>query len=163
MTYCNKGFTLVEVIIYSGIIGIFMLGFVSYTLVIFAISNKAYAVGEVQANTRLVFDVLKDDIHNCRTVVTPERGGSSDELEIELPGGENIQFSLQEGVLYRGTVALTTDEVEIENLEFINAAYEGNIENVSINLKLKYREAGSVGYGATETLSTTISSSYLSN
>ncbi len=58
----NKGFTLVELIIYIAIISIVVVGFITFTLSIINSRNKNYVVQEVQANTRTAFKLISQEI-----------------------------------------------------------------------------------------------------
>ena len=64
----QNGFTLVETLIYLGIIGSVMTSFLYFGVSIFDYRNKSYAVQEVQANERMALNLISQKIRGAKDI-----------------------------------------------------------------------------------------------
>lgn len=159
----NKGFTLIEVLIYITIIGIVVSGFIVFALSINSSRAKTYVVQEVQANARVALDLISQKIRLADDVVIPTEGNSGSSLEIDMPGPDpNLTFSVTGGVLgiaegVGDPTPITSDEVDVSNLNFTNLAESGERDNIRVEITVEYRNPESVEYEYSQSLQTAVS------
>ncbi len=159
----NKGFTLVELIIYIAIIGLMVVSFATFSIAISDSREKSYVVSEVHHNLRDPFTLMTKRARFASSVVTPTAGNSSTTLELDMPGASpNLTFkviddilTVQEGV---GTpVAVTSDEVQVTELAFTNYASPGLRSNLKIEYTVEYaHEDGDPIYTYDKSIETTV-------
>ncbi len=109
-----RGFTLIELIIYIGIVSAILLVAVNFGWEIIYGNVKAQAFREVQQNTRFAME----------------------KISRALEDGQNPSiFTVTNNVLYQNTVALTADRVKVTNLQItsITNAYKINLTIEHIN------------------------------
>ena len=74
----TKAFTLVETIIYIALLSVILIGFISFIMSISSAKEKSYVVQEVNANGRMVLNILTQKIKSAKSIKTPSFGNSSD-------------------------------------------------------------------------------------
>lgn len=159
----KKGFTLIEILIYTAIIGIILTSFVAFSVSIANVRNKTYVVQEVQANSRLALDIISQKIRQAVVVITPAEGGSGASLELDMPDpNPNLIFNLSGGVLNMTegagpAASLTSNEVYVYNLVFTNMAQGGKRANVKIDISIRYNSASDVEYTFSQDVRTAVS------
>jgi len=145
----GKGFTLIELLIYVSVLVLIILAAGSLFLSASRSSRKAKAARETIDNTRRAIEVMTHEIREAKSIYTPTSVLSSSDGQLSLettkycPGGEittYIDFYLCEQRLClkkesQNPVALTSDRVEIENLEF----YQVATSSIQISLKVNYK------------------------
>ena len=131
-----NGFTLVETIIYTALIGITLTGFVIFALTIAGAKVKNDAMREVNANANTALDYLSRKVKSAGSVVSPVKGDSGDELVLAMPDGEIVAIGAADGILTEeigGNPAnITSPGVVISNLSFTNLSGAGEEDNVRI-------------------------------
>jgi len=150
----NKGFTLIEVLIYIAIIGIVITSFVTFALSIGNSRSQTYVVQEVHANARTALDLISQKIRSADDVVSPTEGNSESSLELSNP---NLTFSVSNGVLNIGSTAITSDEVNVSSVSFTNLAPLGERDNIRVQMTVECRGDGSKEYEYSQSLQTAIS------
>lgn len=159
----NRGFTLIEVLIYIVIIGLVVSGFIVFALSINNSRAKTYVVQEVQANARIALDLIGQKIRLAEDVVNPSEGNSASSLELDISDtDDNLVFNVIDDVLNitdgaADPVAITSDEVKVSNLSFINLAQTGERDNIRIEITVEYANPESKEYEYSQTLQTAIS------
>ena len=165
----KKGFTLIETIIYVGIIGLILSGFISFSVVIADSRNKNYVTQEVQANFRSAFDLITKKIKEADSINVGASTFNSDPGVLSLAmddAGENptiINLSQDDGVLQikEGSsepVAIVSDEIRVTNLVFTNLSTASPRENVRIELTLEFNnQASDVEFNYSESFQTAVS------
>lgn len=110
----SKGFTLIELIIYIGIVVVVLLVAVNFSWEIIYGNVKAQSWREVQQNTRFAMEKISQALEN----------------------GQNPSiFTVTNNILYQNAVALTADRVKVTNLQItsITNAYKINLTIEHIN------------------------------
>lgn len=159
----KKGFTLIELIIYIGIIGIVISGFVGYSLSVSGVRSKNYSAVTVQANARVVLQMMSRKIREAQSVASPLAAATSTQLVLRMSSVATTTFSNIDGILYMketglATTTLTDNEIEIDNLLFTNLAPTGERANIQIDLGIKYRvTAGDTQFGYGKSYRTAVS------
>jgi len=140
----NKGFTLVELIIYIAIIGLIVTGFATFSIAISNNREKSYVVSEVHANLRDAYSLVTKRIRFASSIVTPSSGNSSTTLELDMPGANpNLIFKVIDNILTiqegaGSPVALTSDEVNFSEFTLTNYAGVGRRDNLKIEMTVEY-------------------------
>lgn len=140
----NKGFTLVETLIYTALIGIVLTGFVSLALNISAIKSKQMVMAEVNTNTRQFKQFLTRQIREADSVISPLSGATSSSLVLLMPNAVTRQISVvgsRISIQDDGgeIMPLTNSRIAVNGLMFTNY----NSENVKVNFNLGYQDSGS--------------------
>lgn len=156
-----QGFTLVEVLIYVGIIGMVVFSFVSFSLSVSRSHNKAFAVQEVGAGSRFALSQIKREIRRAEGVISPGAGSSSDTLILDRPDPkEDLSFEVQDGSLgtRRGVGTfnpLVSNKVRFSNISFTNLGPDKNNRIINIKFQLEYNNnAGSSDFDFSQKIRT---------
>ena len=163
-----KGFTLVETLIYIAIIGGVIVAFVSFALSISDSRNKTYVIQEVQANARLALGVITQKIQasNGLNASSSIFGVDPGVLSLSMASSSLnptlISLSADDGILQitegvNMPVFLTSDEIRITNLVFINLTASSTRENVKIDLTASFASSSSVIFQGEQSLQTSVS------
>jgi len=124
------GFTFVETLIYTALIGLVISGFVSFSFVIVGLKNKNQIVREINDNLRETQNFIVHEIKEADAIISPTAGNASSSLVLAMPGGVEKIFLVESGVLKvvpAGGVeqSLTVNEVRVSDLNFANLANTG--------------------------------------
>lgn len=164
----NKGFTLVEMLIYMAIIGLVVVGFVNFSLSISSSRDKTYVVQEVQANSRLAFNLISQKIKLSTGVNTTTSTFLTDPGVLSLVMASStinptiINLDQDDGILQitegvADPIAITSNEVKVTNLVFTNLTSDDNRENIKINFTIEY-QGDSAEYNYSQDVQTSVTS-----
>ncbi|MDP2864354.1 MAG: prepilin-type N-terminal cleavage/methylation domain-containing protein [bacterium] len=143
-------FTLVEILIYIAVLVIIVLVVSAFLTWSIRSNTKARAMREVSDNARRVIEIMSYEVRGAKSIYTPT--STSTQLSLEtthyLPLGETstyIDFFLcgdASTILClkkesQNSIALTSDRIEVNNLEFILIAT--TTPSVQINLGINYK------------------------
>lgn len=141
----NRGFTLVEILIYLGIIGTIATSLIFFSFSVSDARSKTYAVSEVNANARVVTEILSSYIYHAEDVLEPLPGFSSNVLVLMMPAPQPpVTISLVDGVLYfledGGTpMELTAETTRVAGpIEFLNLSKAGERDNIRFSFTLEF-------------------------
>jgi len=149
----QKGFTLVELIIYLAIVSIILVT-ISYLIIdIFSSQTRTYSKEEVNQNLRFIVNYLVKDIKAAEGIGNL----TADILLLNMPG-DDVTYSLNSGsktitrqLGTNPTTELNSDQVEVLG-SFSNLSYQGRNKNVGVNLIISYKNPGNLpDYGASST------------
>lgn len=164
----NKGFTLIEVLIYMAILGLVVSGFVSFSLSISDSRNKNYVIQEVQANGRLALELISQKILSSNGVNIGLSTFDSDPGILSLSmfnGSKNptlINLNQDDGILQitegsDNSIYITSDEVKITNLVFTDLTSTSEKASIRIQITIKYDNQGdNVNYEYSQSLQTAV-------
>lgn len=142
-----QGFTLIEVIIYIGILGLTMTAMVFFALAVGNERDKAYSASEVSANTFEVLDQIKTLVHEARSINDSASIWDNDQGQLALFLGDNqtspVTISLVNGQvsLQYGTtlpVLISTRAVSVSRLKFSKLSDH----QVALDLLINYGALG---------------------
>jgi type II secretory pathway pseudopilin PulG len=157
----SRGFTLIETIIYTALVGIVITGFITFALLILGLSNKNYVIGEVNANARTAINLISQKIKQAEEIVSPAQSVASSTLILQMPNERLLTISVSDNVLTLdedgSVVYITSDEVAVTDLSFINLANVGQNDNIKITFNISYNNAGSMEYNYQQSLQTAVS------
>ncbi len=141
----KNAFTLIELLIYLGIVSGLLVVAGAFTWSIIKGSVKSSCVREVQQNGRLAMEIVTREIKAASGINNPLAGESTDTLSLIMSDNGlnptifellNNQILLSQGV--DGPYALTTDQVLVSNLNFTNLSYTDTPGTIRIEMTLDY-------------------------
>ena len=159
----EEGFTLIEMIIYIAILGLVITSFTSFVYSVTRTRSKAVAIEEVSSNGRVALNIIKQSMRSSDDVVTPTEGNVDTSLTLDMPGTvDNSLYSVSGGILYETiganpSVAVTTNDVIVSNLQFTNVTKPGKKENIQVSFTVTYANPLAVGFSYTKNFQTSIS------
>jgi len=145
----KTGFTLTEILIYIGVLVIIVSAVSSFFLWANRSNAKSKAMNEVLYNARRAMEIMTQEIKESKSIYTPTT--ISHQLSLEttnhLPEGEETSFIdfylCGTHICFKkesqDAVVLTSDKVEVSNLEFTQIATASTIPSIQINLKINYK------------------------
>jgi len=165
----SGGFTLVETIIYIGIVGVVITSFLYFGLAIFDYQDKSYAVSEVQANARIALELISQTIRSAKDInISSSTFGidpgvlfltMDDESKTPTIIGlnkDNGYLQIKEGV--NEPVQFTSSQIKVTDLKFFDLTGTSTIKNIKINLTIEYSNANqNEKYNYSEDLGTAVS------
>lgn len=158
----KKGFTLIEIIVYLGILAMIVTAFISFSLAVSNVKTKIYVTQAVNSAIRDSLELISQKVKVTEELALPLVGESDSNLALDMPAGDaDIVFSLVDGVLYMGEdlntpVAVTSDEVLISELVFSNISKKNSRDSVEVYIKANYRYADSREFQYENEIKTTI-------
>jgi prepilin-type N-terminal cleavage/methylation domain-containing protein len=166
----QKGFTLVELLIYLAIMGVVAVSLVQFGLSVMAARSKTYVAQEVQANARLALEMMSRKIKMASGVNTGASVFKSDPGVLSLVivdgtkdtnptvfdlDGDDGRLQMTEGSGPTGY--LTSDEVKVTSLMFTDLTGNGDQENIKIEMSIAYDSTNDVIYGYAKDYQTSVS------
>jgi len=132
----KNGTSLIELIIYIGIMGILMAAITSFIVSNKKIGDRDEAISETETQGNEIIEIISQTIRNSSVVSGLALGASASQLTV-VDNGVTIIFALSGGkvTLKRGAAAavnLNSDFVTISNLSFKNF---GNVTKDSIKFQ----------------------------
>lgn len=163
LTYCQisdrpnlsrKGFTLMEVVIYLGILSMIMVGFISFFLSINSSRNKNFVMHEVQANNRIALEYITQFVKASNGINTGSSTFDSDPGILSLAMDDVaknptiISLDVDDGVIQvkegaSDAVAIVSGQVKVTNLVFTNLTSISTHDNVRVVYTTEYNSDGS--------------------
>lgn len=154
-----RGFTIVETIIYTALVGLVLSAIVSFSLVVVDVKVKNSAIWEVNNNSRQVINTLTSLLKSAESIVSPAIEGTASSLEFITDANKVINISVLDGRLIindGGDIFnLTSELVVINNLIFSNY---GRFGLDSIRFSFIIESAGNIQtkYQYKQTLNTAV-------
>lgn len=142
------GFTLVEILVYIGVLSIVVGAVISFVLWATRSNTKVKVMRETLDNARRAMAIITYEIKEAENVYTPTI--TSNQLSLETkkysPGGENTSFIDFYLCDYRlclkkesqDPIALTTENIEVTNLVFTQVV-SGETSSIQVNLTADYK------------------------
>jgi len=145
----QAGFTLIEILIYIAIISGVVVTFVVFSLSISNSRNKTYVIQEVQANTRVAFELISkylhaaDDINIGASIFDSDPGVLSLAMDDAGKNPTIISLNADDGQLQikegsADEVNVTSNEVKITNLVFRDLTGSSARKNIGVEVTVEY-------------------------
>lgn len=133
----NKGFTLVELLLYIGILFTVILSIsIMYALVL-QVRVKNQTVSEVEGQGTMMMQIITQTLRNSVSITLPAIGSSSASLTLTVvdPAKNPTVFDLSDTALRikegsASAVTLTSSAVTVSNLSFQNLSATGSIGTI---------------------------------
>ena len=147
----QKGFTLVEMILYVAICSLFLLTLSTFLSYLLQARVRSQAIAEVNQQGTQVMYMMTETIRNGRTINTPSIGATSTTLSVTtgVPLLDPTVFSVGTGTVYitegsRAAVALTNSRVIVSNFVLSNISSASSTDRiVRISFTLDYKTQSS--------------------
>ena len=145
-----RGFTIVETLIYMGLLSILMMVLTELLLSVLDVQSKTEATSNIQQDGRFLLARLQYDINRATALVTPAfKGTSTDSLQLSI-GGTNHVYLLSGNDLHVGTGAAAINlngfNTSVSGLTFTRIGNTGGREDtVRIDLTINSRVATKSG------------------
>lgn len=140
----QTGFTLIEFLIYLGIVSGILIMIFGFGWQIILGNIKSQAIREVQQNTRFALEKISRTVLAASAINSPAAAltGASLSLTMRDIALNPTIFDVADGRLRirqagKGPYELTSDRVRVANLQFINISY-GASAGVRVQMTLKY-------------------------
>lgn len=158
----KKGTSLIELIIYIGIMGVLTAAILSFIISNKKIGDRNEAVSEVEVQGKSIVEIISQTVRNGLAVNGLALGDSATQLSVENDAG-TIDFNLSSGkvTIKRGSnsaVDLNSDRVTVSNLSFQNLGNTGTNGSVRFQFDAAYKNpAGKAELNYTKTFSNSAS------
>jgi len=149
LTTNRRGLTLIEILIYIGILGIVTTALVTFIISISKSKDKNFVVQEVNSNMRLALDVIEQTIRAATTTNTGDSTFDSDPGVLSLAMTDPnknptvINLSADDGTLQikeasSSTVPITSSEVKITNFTLTDLTASSSRESVRVLMTIEF-------------------------
>jgi type II secretory pathway pseudopilin PulG len=164
-----SGFTLVESLIYIGVLAMAITGFVYFIISITNARNKSYVAEEVQTSMRSALEVVSRRIRNASGVndasstYVIDPGVLSLAMVASAKNPTIINLDANDGTMFlkEGTstaVAITSNNVKVTNLVFTDLTGGGERRNIKVEMTMEYNNpSGDVNFNFSQSLETAVS------
>lgn len=143
----TNGFTLIETIIYMGIIGAVLSSFMGFGTTLSGLRNRAMAMEEVQASTYFTMDLIARKIRQAKSVDAPAKGSASNVLRLVMPDINStiVTFATNtDGILEMTEgagdgIAIASRLIEFTDLSFTNLGEGSGKDSVKIEMSSMFK------------------------
>ncbi|MFH1012593.1 MAG: prepilin-type N-terminal cleavage/methylation domain-containing protein [Candidatus Peregrinibacteria bacterium] len=156
----NKGFTMIELVVYVAVAAFILVGIVRFNWDIMGVGVKLNVSGELTQNSRLVLERITYKIQNAEAlavasstfgvhpgVLTVTASGANSIIDTYTKnvsiGGQTIsirKLRMKEGAA--AAIDLTSDKVNVTHFVLTNLTRDEEPANVKMELTLEYVETG---------------------
>lgn len=136
----KKGFTLIETIIYMGLLAVILLIVTNLLIASSSFSQEETARLEIQKNGRFAVERIIRDLQASQTISIPSDSIPTGNLVISNP--EQITYNISNNRLVRvdstSTENVTDNQVKIDSLSFSRIENPGGNTTIKIDLTVNY-------------------------
>ncbi|MCK4540454.1 prepilin-type N-terminal cleavage/methylation domain-containing protein [Candidatus Parcubacteria bacterium] len=144
----NNGFTLLETLIYSVLLGLILFAVSSFGLLISGINQRNFVMSEVNNSARLAQEIISKEIKEAKSIISPAQGNNSNQLVLENFSGDSETISLAGGIIKinNGQISdITSENVLISNLSFVNLG-NSEVDSIKFSYSAVYKNSSSVEF-----------------
>lgn len=154
----GNGFTLVEMLVYFGVLSVFLFVLTSMFTNILDMQLDSQADSDVDSDARFIYARLAYDISRSDSIVTPATiGSSSSALTLSIQGTP-VTYSVQNGVLQAQTATQTTAlngfDTSTQSVSFTHVGNSGGKNGVQFDITIASNTRKQSGYTTKEIQST---------
>ena len=139
-SYNKRGFTLMELLLYMGLLAIFLLVLTQVFLSSLDSLLESQANSTVEQDSRFIFSRLNYDLAQADSLSTPTLGQTSSSLVLTRSGGQ-LTFSLQGNNLVitdsTGTYQLNSYATDVTNISFTRLGNSGGKNSMQVAFTIK--------------------------
>lgn len=145
----QKGYTLIELLLYVAMIGILLLGASSFFSLSLSARIKSQSITEVNQQGVAAMEYITQTIRNATSITSPAAGATSNSLTLVVPNGSlsptifNLAGStlqVKEGAA--AAIALTNSTIGVGSLTFKNLSRSGTDGIIQISFVVSRTNAG---------------------
>lgn len=150
MKELKKGFTIIELTIYIGLMSVLILVISRIFISSLDSQIESKSVSSVQQDGRFIIAKLSHDIALSDSIITPASPGAQTTTLVLQTAGQNTQYSLSgNNLIYTtslGQDRLNSTTVFVENITFLRIGNPGGKNTISVDLVLEsLTNTGSTG------------------
>lgn len=145
----KKGFTLIEILLYTGLAALLLAGISSFFFLILRSRVKSQTAAEVEQQGTQIMQIVTQAIRNAENINSPLAGSSSNSLSLDAAGmgADPTVFDASAGIsrIKEGSesaVNLNNSRVQISNLDFSNLSRAGTPGNIKVQFTLTHQNPG---------------------
>jgi type II secretory pathway pseudopilin PulG len=157
----KKGFTLIETLIYSALLGMAITSFIAFALLISNLKNKNCVMAKVNVNARNALGLISEKIRQAEEIICPPQGTASSTLILKMPDKSLAIFKEQDNRLVLSELGsitnITSDRVAISDLNYTNLATIEHNDHIRTTFTIRYLDASSAEYIYQQSLQTAVS------
>lgn len=132
----NRGFTLVEILLYMALLSIFLITLVDVLVSVLDVQLESQATSAVDIDSRFISSRLNYDILRASAITTPSSlGGVSNNLVMTV-GGTQYNYSLSGGNLVlndgSGSYNLNSSQSKLVSISFQKLGNTGGKETINV-------------------------------
>lgn len=154
----QKGFTLVELLLYAALVGIVAVTALVFLSVLQSQRVRSQVILEVEEQGARALQIMTQTVRNATAIGSPTAGNTAAAVSLTVPTGSlsPTVFDLSAGAL-RVTegaslpVALTSARVTVSGLTFTNLSRSGTPGTVRIQLTVSYNSSAGREYNYSKT------------
>jgi streptogramin lyase/type II secretory pathway pseudopilin PulG len=144
----KKGFSIIELLIYTAVFSIVVITFITVFVVIIRIQNSQSASAEVETQSQYVLQQMQYNIEQASLIDMPlDTPSTTLTLRMSSSSTDPTQITLSGGTLYLQQTAsgdpqaLTSGQVIVSNLSFTRHDYNNANDSVNISFTISYNTA----------------------
>ena len=142
-TLCPKanhlGFTLLELILYMGLLSILLLVFIQIFTSSIDVQLNTQATSSVSQDGEFILEKLNYDLHRAQNIIIPNLGEQSNHLQITIDG-VNYTYEVNNGNLSltngSGTNTLNSYDTTVANMNFKRLGSESGKNTITMTFTL---------------------------
>jgi hypothetical protein len=154
-----RGFTIVELLIYMGLMAIF----ITVLLGIFTAALKTklatQSTSSISQDSRYILSKLSYDVNNADSITSPALGVTSDSLQI-VTSGSTGTYSLNNGNLVKTSGGISANlngnDTQLDSISFKNIGNSGGKPTIQVIYTVRSKIIIQGGGTETQTINTTI-------
>lgn len=139
----QKGFTLIEALIYFGILAILLLAVGVILFQVLLSKSKAETIQEVSQNARAITERISDRVRNAQSISSPSIGQTASTLTLAMTDSSKnpTVFDVSSGLMRikEGAATaqgITSGQVKVTSISFTNVSYTGTAGSVRIAITI---------------------------
>jgi len=145
----KNGFTLVELIIYIGIVSVMLLAISNFVFFLSYSRIKSQTIAEVEQQGMQVMQIITQTIRNAESINFPSSGATSSELSLEITETAKNQtvfdifggtIRITEGI--NSPIILTSSRLTVSELIFQNLSTTGTPGIIRVQFNLAHLNPG---------------------
>jgi type II secretory pathway pseudopilin PulG len=134
------GFTLVELLLYLGLVSIFLVLMSGIFFSTLEVETRTYNMTDITTDGQFIINRLNYDVMRATEIVLPTDPGDTATVLQLLIDGENYIFDVDNGILEvtnsNGTFALNSNDIQVTNISFTRLGNLSGRNSIDINLEL---------------------------
>jgi len=141
----NKGFTLIELVIYISLVSIMLLGIASFTKIILQTRTRNQVIAEVEQQGIQIAQILTQTIRNAENIIQPTPSNTNNNLILDVfdASKDPTIFSLNSNIINikegaGSQINLNNSRVEVQDLTFQNFSRLDTSGIIKFSFSLNY-------------------------
>lgn len=144
-----RGTTLIEVLLYSLLVSGFLFSVSYFALTAFDNKTKNDSGAEVNDNAQIINEIITLSLRNAKEIITPTTGQSTGSLLIVTQNGDQLNYTLSNGILQLSENGgnpsdLTSENTVISNLLFTNLSAPETEGTIRIEYDINFKNPNNV-------------------